>query len=124
MLLTGISLLGWVHSFACVMAIFTGAYVLAGRKGTPRHRLWGWWYAAAMVVQSLLVMAIYRFDFIPGPHAKPARTSSASFIGDRCWRWPLSHWPCSARRANSVTWPGRMSMPSPCSSAITCWSPR
>jgi uncharacterized membrane protein len=71
MVLTGISLLGWVHSFACLIAIFTGAYVLAARKGTPRHRAWGWWYAAAMVLQSLLVMAIYRFDFVPGPHAKP-----------------------------------------------------
>jgi uncharacterized membrane protein len=71
MLLTGISLLGWVHSFACVMALFTGAHVLIARKGTARHRVWGRWYAAAMVAQSLLVMGVYNFDYIPGPHAKP-----------------------------------------------------
>jgi hypothetical protein len=71
MVLTGISLLGWVHSFACLIAIFAGAYVLSARKGTHRHRIWGWWYAVAMVAQSLLVMGLYRFDFIPGPHAKP-----------------------------------------------------
>jgi hypothetical protein len=71
MLLTGISLLGWAHTVACLIAIFTGAYVLLASKGTRHHRRWGWWYAVAMVVQSLLVMAVYRFDYIPGPHARP-----------------------------------------------------
>src|SRR5438445_197746 len=71
MLLTGISLLGWVHSFACMIAIATGAYVLWAQKGTPSHRKWGWWYAGAMIVQSLLVMGLYNFDFIPGQKAKP-----------------------------------------------------
>lgn len=71
MLLTGISLLGWVHTVACLIAILAGAYLLCATKGTRRHRLLGWWYAAAMMVQSLLVMAIYHFDYIPGPHAKP-----------------------------------------------------
>src|SRR4051812_25273713 len=71
MVLTGISLLGWVHSFACLLAIFTGAYVLRAGKGARRHRIWGWCYATAMVVQSLLVMGIYRFDIIPAPGARP-----------------------------------------------------
>lgn len=71
MILTGISLLGWVHSFACLIAFIAGAYVLGAHKGTRRRRIWGWWYAVAMVIQSLLVMGVYRFDFIPGPHARP-----------------------------------------------------
>src|SRR3569833_506535 len=68
MALTGISLLGWVHTLACLTAIVTGAYVLAAPKGTRHHRVWGWCYAAAMVIQSLLVMGIYHFDVIPGRH--------------------------------------------------------
>ena len=71
MLLTGISLLGWLHSLACMIAIVAGTHVLWAPKGTPSHRKWGWWYAAAMIVQSLLVMGLYNFDFIPGQRAKP-----------------------------------------------------
>src|ERR1043165_826780 len=71
MSLTGISLLGWLHSFACAIAIVACAYVLFARKGTARRRLWGWWYAGAMIVQSLLVMGLYNFDVVPGSRAKP-----------------------------------------------------
>lgn len=66
MLLTGISLLGWVHTIACLIAIFAGAYVLCTRKGTRRHRLWGWWYAGSMAVLNTTIMAVYRFDIRPG----------------------------------------------------------
>jgi uncharacterized membrane protein len=71
MRLNDITLLGWLHTLACLIAIAAGAYVLIAPKGTTRHRLLGWWYAGAMTVQSLLVMAIYRFDFMPGSRAKP-----------------------------------------------------
>jgi uncharacterized membrane protein len=67
MLLTGISLLGWLHSIACLIALFCGAYVLAGPKGTRRHRLLGWWYAAATAAQALTAMGLYRFDIGFGP---------------------------------------------------------
>lgn len=66
MLLTGISLLGWVHTIACLVAIFAGAYVLCAPKGTRRHRYWGWWYAGSMLVQNISIMAVYRFDIHPG----------------------------------------------------------
>jgi len=62
MLLTGISLLGWVHSLACLVALLAGAYVLSARKGTRRHRTLGWWYAAATAVQAITAMTVYRFD--------------------------------------------------------------
>ena len=76
MLLTGISLLGWLHSFACLIALFAGAYVLSARKGTRRHRMLGWWYAAATAVQSLSSMGIYRFDISTG---KPLHAGSHIF---------------------------------------------
>src|SRR3954469_9552690 len=120
MVLTGISLLGWVHSFACLLAIFAGATVLGARKGTRRHRHWGWLYALAMLAQSFLVMGVYRFDIIPGPYAKPgphifgffhwgsvltlAAIAVALFSAPRQRRHP----------------PGRMPMPNPCCSVITC----
>ena len=66
MLLTGISLLGWVHTIACIIAIITGAYILWARKGTRRHRTWGWWYVGSMVVLNISIMTIYRFDIRPG----------------------------------------------------------
>jgi uncharacterized membrane protein len=66
MLLTGISLLGWVHTIACLIAILAGAYVLCARKGTRRHRLWGWWYAGSMAVLNISIMTVYRFDIRPG----------------------------------------------------------
>lgn len=76
MLLTGLSLAGWIHSIACLIALVTGACVLVARKGTPRHRLWGWWYAGVMVVMSLTVMAVYRFDVLFG---RPPRTGPHIF---------------------------------------------
>lgn len=65
MLISNISLLGWLHTIACLVALFSGAYVLFARKGTRRHRQLGWWYAGAMVVLNLSVLAIYRFDIVP-----------------------------------------------------------
>ncbi|HET7084175.1 MAG TPA: DUF6609 family protein [Rhizomicrobium sp.] len=73
MLLTGISLLGWVHTIACLIALCTGACVLAAQKGTRGHRLLGWWYATATAAQALTAMGVYRFDIgirplHTGPH--------------------------------------------------------
>jgi uncharacterized membrane protein len=71
MLISDISLIGWLHSVACLIAIGTGAYILAARKGTKIHRRLCWWYAGAMVALNLSVMVIYRFDFLPGTQSKP-----------------------------------------------------
>jgi uncharacterized membrane protein len=72
MVLTGISMLGWLHSFACLIALCTGAYVLSAPKGTRRHRLLGWWYASATAMQALTAMGVYRFDISIRPlHVGP-----------------------------------------------------
>jgi uncharacterized membrane protein len=66
MLLTGISLIGWLHLIACLVAIPTGAIALAWRKGSPLHRRMGRWYVLTMLVASLTALCLYRFDFLPG----------------------------------------------------------
>ncbi len=74
MLLTGISIAGWIHSIACLIALVAGAYVLIARKGTSTHRRWGWWYAGSIILLNLTVMLVFHFDILPakpplvGPH--------------------------------------------------------
>ena len=66
MLIANISFMGWLHSIACLIALAGGTYVTIARKGTRRHRQLGWWYAGAMAVQAVTIMAVYRFDVILG----------------------------------------------------------
>ncbi len=66
MRISDISFVGWLHSIACIVALFTGGYVLSARKGTRTHRRLGYWYIGAMAVLNLTVMVIYRFDMLPG----------------------------------------------------------
>lgn len=68
-----ISVIGWIHTIACIAALILGAVNLATGKGTPPHKRRGAEYVIAMVVAMGLSMAIYRFDIplnrsgIPGP---------------------------------------------------------
>lgn len=62
MLITNISLMGWLHSLACIVALVAGTWVMVARKGTINHRRWGWWYAGAMVTQAVTIMAVYSRD--------------------------------------------------------------
>jgi uncharacterized membrane protein len=76
MLIAHISFIGWLHAIACLIAIPTGAYVLATRKGTKHHRVWGWWYVGAMLTLNVSAFFIYKFDIIPG---NPPRLGSGTF---------------------------------------------
>lgn len=53
------SVIGWLHTAACIAALAIGAYLIITRKGTPRHRRWGDWYVAAIVFASLSSLTIY-----------------------------------------------------------------
>lgn len=57
-----ISVLGWIHTIACVAALVFGAANLVAAKGTPPHKRRGAAYVASMVVSMGLSFAIYRFD--------------------------------------------------------------
>ena len=52
--------LGWVHFIASLIAVVVGAAILVRPKGTPRHRLRGRIYAAAVLVTSITALGIYR----------------------------------------------------------------
>ncbi len=54
-----ISILGWIHTLTCIIALPAGLAVLAMRKGTPRHRRLGKWYVVAMVVGSITSLGLY-----------------------------------------------------------------
>jgi len=62
MAISNISVLGWIHTAACVMALVTGAWNLLLPKGTPLHRRAGRLYVAAMLIANLGILAVYRFD--------------------------------------------------------------
>jgi uncharacterized membrane protein len=80
MLIANISYIGWLHTIACLSALPSGAYVLAARKGTRRHRFWGWWYVGAMVTLSLSSFFVYRFD-LALPQMRPASGTFGLFHG-------------------------------------------
>ena len=69
-----ITLIGWLHSLACAIALLAGATNLAATKGTPQHKRVGRVYFWSMLALNLSAFAIYRFDiahFVPfsaGPH--------------------------------------------------------
>jgi uncharacterized membrane protein len=67
-----VSVLGWLHTLACVVALGIGAWVLIGAKGTERHRMLGRIYLGAAIAANLLTFGIYHFDvqFYP-PNAGP-----------------------------------------------------
>jgi uncharacterized membrane protein len=57
-----ITLIGWVHTLACLIALVAGGWNIVGAKGTPRHILMGRVYVVAMIVLNLSAFAIYKFD--------------------------------------------------------------
>lgn len=68
-----LSLIGWLHSIACVAALLAGAWNLALPKGTALHRRVGMVYVWAMIALNLSVFFLYKFDiafapFRTGPH--------------------------------------------------------
>jgi len=65
--MVNVSLIGWLHTFASLLALVTGAFVLIRPKGTRQHRLFGKVYAGALLVAGFAAFGIYRFDiqFVP-----------------------------------------------------------
>jgi hypothetical protein len=68
-----ISVIGWFHTIACVVALFLGGWNIVAGKGTPPHKGRGTGYVVSMVVAMGLSLAIDRFDIplvrsrVPGP---------------------------------------------------------
>jgi uncharacterized membrane protein len=65
--MVGVSAIGWLHTFASLVALALGAFVLMRKKGTSLHRLVGKIYAGALLVAGFSAFGIYHFDiqFVP-----------------------------------------------------------
>jgi uncharacterized membrane protein len=63
-----LSLLGWIHTLACLAALALGALNLLRRKGTPSHRRIGHWYLWSILAVSISALGIYRFGRFFFPH--------------------------------------------------------
>lgn len=57
-----ITLVGWIHTIACLIALSAGAVNLVAEKGTLQHRTVGSFYFWSMIVLNLSAFGIYRFD--------------------------------------------------------------
>ncbi|MGR3514256.1 MAG: DUF2306 domain-containing protein [Paracoccaceae bacterium] len=58
----------WIHLVAVAIAVFLGAAVLLGRKGTPAHKLMGRIWVALMVVGAIStfwIMEIFERSYSP-----------------------------------------------------------
>jgi uncharacterized membrane protein len=53
------SVIGFFHTLACILALGVGAWLMVGRKGTPRHRRWGDIYTAVILFASVSSLTIY-----------------------------------------------------------------
>jgi uncharacterized membrane protein len=61
---TNVSLLGWIHSFVCALALIFGALQLAGRKGTVAHARRGNVYFLSMAIASITALFIFHGDLL------------------------------------------------------------
>jgi uncharacterized membrane protein len=66
-----ITLIGWIHTAACMVALVVGAMQLFGEKGTAAHALRGKLYLWSMVVASGLTLFMYGVDVVIRPGQKP-----------------------------------------------------
>jgi uncharacterized membrane protein len=57
-----ISVIGWLHTIACVAALVLGAMNLMAAKGNVAHKQRGSAYTAAMLLAMGLSLFVYRFD--------------------------------------------------------------
>jgi uncharacterized membrane protein len=71
-----ITLIGWAHTIACLIALVAGGWNIVGPKGTPRHILMGRVYVWSMIALNLSAFAIYKFDIA---HFAPFRAGPNVF---------------------------------------------
>jgi uncharacterized membrane protein len=62
MRIADISVIGWIHTIACTLALILGAWNILATKGTTPHKWRGLGYVLSMVIANVLALLIYRFD--------------------------------------------------------------
>jgi len=73
-----ISLLGWIHTFVCALALISGTLQLANRKGTPAHALRGNVYFLSMAIANVTALFIFKGDLLIH-HGKPPMVVGQGF---------------------------------------------
>jgi arsenite methyltransferase len=63
-----LSLLGWPHALACIVAMVAFFPAMFARKGNRTHRRWGKIYAVAYVILCITALGIYRGNRFFFPH--------------------------------------------------------
>lgn len=63
-----LSAIGWIHTFASVVAMLAFVPVMLARKGSPRHRAWGRTYAIAYVALCVTAFGVYSQQRFWFPH--------------------------------------------------------
>lgn len=105
MLVSNMSIIGWLHSLACSLALVIGAMNIVLAKGTPRHRRAGRIYFYTMLFANLSAFGVYHFDIA---HFRPFAAGANTF--------GIFHWEAvatlillglgvyAAPRQNCATW--------------------
>lgn len=73
--------LGWIHSLACLVALATGAWVFATRKGTRLHRQVGLIFVVSQIVLNVTALGVYRLGVFFFPHVLAIATLVAIAVG-------------------------------------------
>jgi uncharacterized membrane protein len=89
-----LSLLGWLHTVACLVALVLGAVNLAQPKGTKLHRRIGQSYLCVIVFASVTSLGIYRQNRFFFPHRLAIATICLAGFAYAFahFRWPPKLW--------------------------------
>jgi len=89
-----LSVLGWIHTVLCIIALVLGGLNLARPKGTKSHRQIGQWYLVSLVALSATSLGIYRLHrfFFPHWFAIAAIILACLAFAFARFRWPRQLW--------------------------------
>lgn len=95
-----ISIIGWIHTIACVFAMLAGAVALFAVKGSVDHKKWGHWYVYTMLATNVSALMIYPNGEFNIFHWMAVGTLAALFLGwyaaprQRSLTWANTHLSC------------------------------
>lgn len=77
------SYLGFIHLIAAILAMIFGSVVFIMKKGTDRHRAFGYCYVASMLLMNGTAFGIYNFGSISLFHGFALLSLASLFFGMR-----------------------------------------
>jgi uncharacterized membrane protein len=88
------SLLGWLHSLACVVALATGLFNILTPKGTALHRRVGDAFSITLVIVCVSSLGIYRQHRFWFPHWDALATLALLAVAwsTAHFKWPRRGW--------------------------------